>query len=52
MVTVVNYIERKSSDGRSFYSLLLQGGVEPVLSEETGRYYATAKQAAAHKHIR
>ncbi len=46
MVTVSNYVERKSSDGRSFYSLLLQGGVEPVLSEQTGRYYLTAKQSS------
>jgi len=46
MVTVSNYVERKSADGRSFYALILQGGVEPVLSEQTGGYYLTAKQSS------
>lgn len=46
MVTVSGYAERQSSDGRKFYALILQGGMEMVISEETGRYYATAKQAS------
>lgn len=46
MVTVSGYAERKSQDGSKFYALILQGGMEMVLSEETGRYYATAKQAS------
>jgi hypothetical protein len=46
MVTVSGYAERQSSDGKSFYALILQGDMELVLSEETGRYYATAKQAS------
>jgi hypothetical protein len=46
MVTVLNYVERKSSDGRTFNSLILQGGVEPVLSEQSGRYYRTSRQAS------
>ena len=46
MVTIQSYVERESADGRKFYSLLLQGGLEMVLSEESGRYYATAKQAS------
>lgn len=46
MVTIVNYTERESADGRKFYALILQGGMEMVLSEESGRYYATAKRAS------
>jgi hypothetical protein len=46
MVTVSGYAERQSQDGKKFYALILQGGMEMVLSEESGRYYATAKQAS------
>jgi len=46
MVTIQNYVERESADGKKFYALILQGGIEMVLSEESGRYYATAKQAS------
>lgn len=46
MVTITNYAERQSTDGKKFYALILQGGIEMVLSEESGRYYATAKQAS------
>ena len=46
MVTVTGYAERESKDGKKFYSLILQGNLAMVLSEETGRYYATAKQAS------
>ncbi len=46
MVTIQSYVERKSADGRKFYSLILQGGLEMVVSEKTGRYYATAKTAS------
>jgi len=46
MVKISGYAERQSADGKKYFSLLLQGGLEMVLSEETGRYYATAKQAS------
>ena len=46
MVTISGYAERESADGKKFYALILQGGIEMVLSEESGRYYATAKQAS------
>ena len=46
MVTIQNFVERESADGKRFYALILQGGIEMVLSEESGRYYATAKQAS------
>jgi len=46
MVTISDYAARESADGKKFYALILQGGLEMVLSEETGRYYATAKTAS------
>jgi hypothetical protein len=46
MVTISGFAERESANGKKFYALLLQGGMEMVLSEESGRYYATAKQAS------
>ena len=46
MVRIIDFAERKNSAGEKFYSLILQGGVEMVMSQETGRYYATAKRAS------
>ena len=47
MVRVTNYAERENSAGEKFYSLILQGtGIEMVKSQETGRFYATSKQAS------
>ena len=46
MVRIVDFAERKNSAGETFYALILQGGLEMVLSTETGRYYATAKKAS------
>ena len=47
MVTIVDVAERVSTkDGNKFYALILQSGMELVLSEESGRYYATAKRAS------
>lgn len=46
MVTISGYAERESADGKKFFALLIQGGLEMVLSEESGRYYATAKTAS------
>ena len=46
MVTISGYNERINKEGKLFYALTVQGGLEMVLSEETGRYYATAKQAS------
>jgi hypothetical protein len=44
MVTIIDYSKRKNSEGEEFFLLVLQGGVEMVKSNETGRYYATARQ--------
>lgn len=46
MVTIKTYVERESADGRKFYALIISGGLELVLSEETGRYYATSKETS------
>ena len=34
MVTISGYAERESKEGKKFYALTLQGGMEMVLSEE------------------
>ncbi len=46
MVTIVDFKQRETADGKAFYSLIVQGGVEMVISQETGRYYLTARQAS------
>jgi len=46
MVTISGYAEREACDGKKFYSLTLQGGLEMILSEETGNYYASSKKTS------
>jgi len=46
MVRIVNYAERHNAMGETFYALILEGGVEMVKSNTTGRFYATAKQSS------
>ena len=46
MVTVVNYALRKTSEGREFVALILQGGLSLVQSKNTGNFYATVKQCS------
>ncbi len=43
MVTVVNYEPRTNKAGKTFNVLVLQGGIEPVRSVETGKLYFTAR---------
>jgi hypothetical protein len=43
MVTVIDFKQRKSNDGKTFNTLVLQGGIEFIQSKKTGSYYATAK---------
>lgn len=43
MVTVTDYAVRQNSDGEPFVALQLQGDLEMVRSQETGRFYATAR---------
>ena len=37
MVTVCGYNERINKEGKAFYALTVQGGLEMVLSEESGQ---------------
>ena len=45
MVRIVNYLKRQTEEGKEFFTLELQGGVEIVKSQETGRHYITARKA-------
>ncbi len=45
MVTIQNFKAITKSDGEKFPVLVLQGSVEPVKSENTGRMYFTARTA-------
>lgn len=45
MVTIVDYKSYQSEDGKDFYGLQVQGGLEAVKSKETGRTYLTARKA-------
>jgi hypothetical protein len=44
MVRIVNYEKKQKEDGKEFFILELQGGIELVMSH-SGQYYATAKKA-------
>ena len=45
MVTIKDYKTITKDDGEKFYALIVQGGVEPTKSENTGRLYFTARTA-------
>lgn len=45
MVKIINYKERKREDGTSFFVLEISGGIEMLLCQKTGNYYATTKKA-------
>ncbi len=45
MVRIINYKERQTEDGKTFFVLELQGGIEMALSQETNLFYATARRA-------
>lgn len=44
MVRIINYVKRQAED-KDFFVLELQGGIEMVKSQNTGKYYVTAKKA-------
>ena len=46
MVTVTGYAMREAKDGREFITLELSGGLELVQSQETGKFYATARKCS------
>jgi hypothetical protein len=45
MVRIVNYQKRTTEEGKEFFTLELQGGIEVVKSQETGKLYMTARKA-------
>lgn len=44
MVTIVDYSLKTNSEGKEFFALVLQGGIEMVKSRNTEKYYATSKK--------
>ena len=46
MVRISNYQKRTTEEGKDFYILELQGEVELVKSQETGKLYMTARKAS------
>jgi hypothetical protein len=46
MVRIVNYQKRRGEEGKEFFTLELQGGIEMVKSQETGKFYVTARKAS------
>ena len=46
MVRISNYIKRTTEQGKVFFTLELQGGVEIVKSQETGKSYMTVRKAS------
>ena len=46
MVRIVNYQKRVAEGGKEFFTLELQGGIEMVKSQETGKFYITARKAS------
>lgn len=45
MVTIIDFKERQTEEGRIFFVLEAQGGIEMIQSKATGNFYATAKKA-------
>ena len=45
-VQIVDYKQRENSEGETFISLIIEGDIEMVQSQETGRFYATARRAS------
>lgn len=45
MVTITNYEERKNKEGKLFYVLILQGGLE-IIKSASGNSYASIRKAS------
>ena len=45
-VHIVDYKESQNAEGETFYALIVEGDIEMVQSQDTGRYYATARRAS------
>ena len=46
MVTIVGFEKRKNEAQEEFNVLILQGGVETVISQQTGKPYITARETS------
>ncbi|MGC4041198.1 MAG: hypothetical protein QM710_10530 [Flavobacterium sp.] len=46
MVRIVNYQKRQTEEGKEFFTLELQGGIEMVKSQQTGQFYVTARKVS------
>jgi hypothetical protein len=46
MVKIIDYRARLDKEGNEFFVLIIEGGLEPVKSKQTGRYYFTSKKAS------
>ena len=46
MVRIIDYHVRESKKGESFTTLTLQGDLEMIMSQNSGKYYATARKAS------
>lgn len=46
MVTIIGYQKRTNEEEKEFFTLSLQGDVELLKSQKTGKFYATAKRAS------
>lgn len=45
MVTIKNFKTIKKADGEEFHCLIVEGGIQPVRSQKTGRIYFTTRTA-------
>ncbi|WP_237705645.1 hypothetical protein [Croceivirga radicis] len=46
MVKIIDFKKRQKDNGEEFFSLIVQGGIMPVKSQETGKTYFTTKKAS------
>ena len=46
MLTVTNYKTRISKEGKEYLTLEIQGGLEMIQSQVTGRFYATVRKSS------
>ncbi|EIJ38103.1 hypothetical protein [Galbibacter orientalis] len=46
MVKVIDFKTRTNDEGEEFNVLIVQGGAEPIRSQQTGKLYITAKTAS------
>ncbi|QEK52817.1 hypothetical protein FYC62_14955 [Pedobacter aquae] len=46
MVTVTNYLQKENAEGKAFFMLELTGELEIVVSQTTGKPYATVRKVS------